>query len=246
MRSERYLFNQDAWFGQAFHIRMVRRSTLGWSIRVLGLVRRSTLEMVDIQARRSLYLQLIRSQLGYASQVWCPQTIESISAIEKVQRRATKYILNLGYMSDIPYPTRLNKLNLLPITYWHEYLDLVMLYKIINGMASVSHGVRLVAVSSRKTRSSSNDDCISLTVPFARTVTFQTSYFIRTTKVWNILNSDLRNKNKSFSSFKYGLVLYYRDALTKSYDTEVPRTWKPVCIKCKRARSLVNSINCCF
>ena len=65
---------------------------------------------------RSLYLQLIRSNLGYASQIWCRQSVEHIRSIEKVQRRATKNILYLGFFSDISYSARLN---LLPISYWH-------------------------------------------------------------------------------------------------------------------------------
>jgi hypothetical protein len=111
-------------------------------------------------------------------------------------------------------------------------------------MVSVSHGVRLAVASSGKTRSLSNADCISLIVPFARTVAFQSSYFVRSTKVWNILNEQLRNKYISFTFFKNGLISYYRDALEKTYDTEDSRTWngwKSVCIKCKKARSLVNS-----
>ena len=61
--------------------------------KLLGMLRRSTTEMTDIQARRSLYLQLVRSNFAFASQVWCPQSVELINDIEKVQRRATKFIL---------------------------------------------------------------------------------------------------------------------------------------------------------
>ena len=40
--------------------------------KLLGLIRRSTLEMTDIKARKYLYLQLVRSNLAYASQVLYP------------------------------------------------------------------------------------------------------------------------------------------------------------------------------
>jgi hypothetical protein len=85
--------------------------------------------MTVINARRlqAVYLQLVRSNFGYASQVWCPQSIKLIEDIEKVQRRATKYILNLGFTTNVSYITRLHQLELLPITYWHEYLDMVLL-----------------------------------------------------------------------------------------------------------------------
>ena len=61
--------------------------------KLLGLVRCTTLEINDTPTRRSLYLQLVRSRLAYASQVWCPQSVELIRDLEKIQRRATKYVL---------------------------------------------------------------------------------------------------------------------------------------------------------
>ena len=144
--------------------------------KMLGLIRRSTQEMSDRKARLSLYLQLVRSQICYASQVWCPQTVEGIGNIEKIQRRATKYILQLGFFTDIPYPIRLQQLDLMPIVYWHEYLDVVLLFKIMNNLVFIPDSIRPKEVMSGSTRHSSSQEKIKLSVPFAKTVTFQTSY----------------------------------------------------------------------
>ena len=101
--------------------------------KLLGLIRRSTLEMTDIKARKYLYLQLVRSNFAYIRIPSMVSTsVQLIENIEKVQRRATKFILNLGFVTNIPYSTRLHNLDLLPITYWHECLDIILLYKIIN------------------------------------------------------------------------------------------------------------------
>ena len=54
-----------------------------------------------------------------------------IEIIERVQRRATKYILSLPYRTDISYKERLRLTELIPLCYWHEYLDLVYSYKSI-------------------------------------------------------------------------------------------------------------------
>jgi hypothetical protein len=85
--------------------------------KTLGLIRRSTLEITDTNARSLLYLQLVRSNFSYATQAWCPQSVKLIEDIEKVQRRATKHILNLGFITDISYKTRL-----LSLTYYLSHI----------------------------------------------------------------------------------------------------------------------------
>ena len=65
------------------------------SNRMLGFVRRNTRSIKNASVRRVIYLTLVRSHLGYATQVWAPQSKELIRKTERIQRRATKYILNL-------------------------------------------------------------------------------------------------------------------------------------------------------
>jgi hypothetical protein len=212
---------------------------------MLGLIRRSTAEMTVIKARRLLYLQLVRSNFCYASQVWCPQSIKLIEDIEKVQRRATKYILNLGFTTDVSYITRLHQLELLPITYWHEYLDMVLLYKLINNYTYIDESALPIIAESGITRRETNENVIRFVIPFAKTVTYQSSYLIRACKMWNVLNSDLRNRDIGLQAFKSGLKTYYKYALSNIYKYDDPRTWKSVSVKCKRARSLDGVLSCC-
>ena len=56
-----------------------------------------------------MYLALARQHLGYATQVWSSQSIELMkSLLERVQRRATKYILMLPFKTEWSYQGRLN------------------------------------------------------------------------------------------------------------------------------------------
>ena len=71
----------------------------------------------------------------YASQVWCPQSVELISNLEKIQRRATKFILGLPFITEVK---RLQQLSLFLLSYWHEYLDLTFLFKVIDRHVRVS------------------------------------------------------------------------------------------------------------
>ncbi len=66
--------------------------------KLLGYVRRSSREISSTRTRRTLYLAVVRSALGYASQVWSPQFISLIKRTERIQRRASKFMLNLPYL----------------------------------------------------------------------------------------------------------------------------------------------------
>ena len=82
---------------------------------------------------------------------------------------------------------------------------------------------RPVISGSGITRSETNDNRIKFLIPYAKTVTFQSSYFIRACKTWNILNDNLRDRNIGFYAFKSGLKLYYKNALSNTYNCDDPR-----------------------
>ena len=119
---------------------------LKWSIQVnqqcarankeLSYIRRNTRTIHNTTTRRTIYLALVRSHLGYATQVWSPQPIELLMKLERPQRRATKYILSLPFACSVSCTSRLQSLHLLPICYWHEYLDMVYLFKVIHGLTT--------------------------------------------------------------------------------------------------------------
>ena len=86
---------------------------------------------MDVQrssTRRTLYLAIVGPALGYANQVWAPQTIDLIRRIERVQRRPSKFILDLPFLCEESYRDRFLSIDILPICYWHEFLDLVFFF----------------------------------------------------------------------------------------------------------------------
>ena len=85
----------------------------GVANRLLGFLRRSAFETHDQRARKLLYLSLVRSNLEYCSQMWAPQAANLILDIERIQRRATKFIPPLPYRSEVSYEQRLLKIGLL-------------------------------------------------------------------------------------------------------------------------------------
>ena len=62
--------------------------------KILGLIRR-TFKINCIEAKKQLYISLIRSQIMYCSQLWRPQLIRDINILERVQRRAIQNLYSI-------------------------------------------------------------------------------------------------------------------------------------------------------
>ncbi len=58
----------------------------------LSLIRRTFSFSTSISTKLKLYLTLVRSQLSYCSQICRPVLMKDINALERIQRRATKFI----------------------------------------------------------------------------------------------------------------------------------------------------------
>ena len=179
------------------------------SNKLLGFVRRASRYIQSTQTRRTLYLSIVRCHLGYATQVWSPQSIGLLKRVENVQRRATKLVLKLPFRCDVTYNTRLQLTNLLPISYWHEFLDIVFFYKAVDNLVLIdSEVLPATRQSTRSTRSSSTNG-ITYIPKRSRTVTYQRSFFIRACRTWNVLPTELRTSHISLASFKHSLFQYY-------------------------------------
>jgi hypothetical protein len=73
--------------------------------KMLGLLRRTCPLSTDRVARRTLYLSLVESQLGYATEVWSPSQSTNKTYLERIQRRATRWILQVK-IGEISYKDR--------------------------------------------------------------------------------------------------------------------------------------------
>ena len=92
----------------------------------LYLIRCTFFATSHIEVKKLLYLSLVRSHLTYCSQLWRPSLIKDIVCLERIQCRATKFILN-DYSID--YKSRLTNLGLLPLMYIFELFDILLLIK---------------------------------------------------------------------------------------------------------------------
>ena len=157
---------------------------------------------------KSLFIALVRSHLGYYSQVWALQSvIRNIKLIEAVQRRAIKFICKTS--TDLTYRDRLIFLHLLPLNYWLEYLDLVFFYKCKANNIRIDLDNYINFCSGRTRRAATGLYLKQNVIP--RTSTFRDSFFQRIVNMWNVFPVEIKMA-KSISSFKEKLksLLFFR------------------------------------
>jgi hypothetical protein len=95
----------------------------------VGLIRRN-FSTLSPQIFLPLYKTLCRPLLEYASCIWNPTSVSDINEIEKVQRRATKFVVG---NFDLPYSDRLKRLNLDSLKFRRRRYDIIQVFRIVNG-----------------------------------------------------------------------------------------------------------------
>ncbi len=121
--------------------------------RSLFLVKRTIAITSPSHIKKSLYLSLVRSQLSYCSQLWRPRLIKDIILLENIQGRASKYILN-NFVID--YKSLLILLNVLPLMYHLELLDLLFVLKCLKDPPDNFDIFNYISYSFGPTRSSTS------------------------------------------------------------------------------------------
>ena len=182
------------------------------------------------KAVKSLYLALVRSHLGYCSQIWAPQSvIRNILLVESVQRRATRFICKTA--PDSSYRDRLVLLNLLPLNYWLEYLDLVFFYKCKSNSVPTDLCNYTNFYSGRSRRGTTGLYLRQNITP--RTSTFRDTVFIRIVNLWNALPDEVKT-SASLSIFKKNLKLLFLERLKNVFNQDNICSYKLICPKCRR------------
>ena len=104
------------------------------------------------------------------------------------------------------YEQRLKKLKLLPISYWHEYLDMMFLFKVSCGAINLPRSFLPTQNLNVRTTRSVQPNCLQFCTKKCYTETYQQSYTIRSTRIWNTLPKLITNKSNSLYTFKKYLL----------------------------------------
>ena len=192
---------------------------------MLGLLRRTFGAFHSITTKKQLYLTLVCSQLTYCSQLWRPQLTKDITSFERVQRRATKFILN-DYDSD--YKSRLITLNVLPLMMRYELADILFFIKSLKNPTANFNITDFVIFSCSSTRSSTHNKLQHVRQFNNRDRHF---YFCRLPRLWNSLPP--LNIESSVASLKRQLKSIFYNHFLENFDSSNPCTYHYSCPCCK-------------
>ena len=153
--------------------------------------------------------------------MWRPHLLKDINALEAIQSRSTKFILN-DYTCD--YKSRLLSLQLLPLMMLYELNDILFFVKSLKEPNTTFSIHNHFTFSSNCTRSASHH---KLFHKLARTNITKNSYFYRLPCLWNALPPiDL---NLSFMSIKHNLKKKFWNHFVNNFDSNFSCTLHFLC-----------------
>ena len=149
-----------------------------------------------------LYKSYIRPLVEYNTSIWAPYSQGDLDTVENVQRRYTKRICQKLNIKFNGYKQRLDILNLETLENRRIKLDLVLVYKIVNGLIFVNQTEIFQVIN---TSYNLRRHKLSLRNPFRITSDIGKYFFTnRIIKVWNDLPETLVN-SETLATFKSGL-----------------------------------------
>ena len=167
----------------------------------LNFLRRN-INVRDHSIKEKAYKALVRPILEYSSSVWDPHTDVLSARLEKIQRRAARFVLN-NYRKTSSVGAMLQQLSWQTLAERRRASRLAMLYKMNNN---------LVAVDITKYLSSKNHTCPTCTenshafcIPHSERDYHKSPYFPKTARDWNQLPEDLVQA-PSIEAFKEGVL----------------------------------------
>ena len=164
-----------------------------------------------------LYKTLVRSQLEYANSLWNPYLKQDISALEKVQMRATKLVAALHHK---PYAERLKHLDLPTLKYRRLRGNMIETYKILSGIYDSTVVPTIPIIYDSVTRGNS----LKISSRRCNYNVRKYSFCFRITNVWNSLPYSVVSAT-SVNSFKNKLDKHWSSQELKfNWEAEISGT----------------------
>jgi len=151
----------------------------------LNFIRRN-IHKCTPEAKAKAYLTLIRPQLEYASPVWDPYTNKLREEVEKVQRRAARFVKN-NYKRTSSVSEMLTDLGWTSLSARRRSARLILFYKAVHNLTAIP--IDHLQRPTRNTRYSGEN---TFTVIPAKIDAYKYSFFPRSVVEWNSLSEFAR------------------------------------------------------
>ena len=174
--------------------------------KVLNLLRRN-LKNCSLKAKKRAYLALVQPHLEFSVPVWSPHLKKDISALEKVQKRAARWMCahwnNQNFSWSKSYEECLNELHWTTLSQRRDILTCCQVYKIVNHLDCIPFQ-HYFSFSLCKSRSHN----LKLSCNHSRINSFRHSFSIHSPFLWNPLPSDIVN-SQSLKLFKSRILSHF-------------------------------------
>ena len=181
------IFDKNLYFDEHIY------TTVNKANKLIGIIYRS-FSYLNVTMLITLYKTLIRPILEYGNCIWSPLFKRQSIILEKVQRRATRLLMELQGLS---YADRLLFLKLPTLKYRRTRGDLIQLYKIVHGLDNVDYNSFFRYSQIDFTRGDRYKIYVSGT-----STSLRHNYFVsRTVSIWNKLKFETKD-SKTINSFK--------------------------------------------
>lgn len=168
----------------------------------LGLLKRTCHFTANNRQKRSFYLSIVRSIFEHCSTIWSPQYSSYIEKFAAIQKRAVKWIngeLFASYSDEVFFEKQ-KELDILPMKHRFIYSDILLMYKIVNGLVPISLPSYITLATPnnvRYTRRNAPIEDLSDYSTLQSSITphcnaFKNCFFYRTIQRWNMLPISVR------------------------------------------------------
>ncbi|KAK2167742.1 hypothetical protein NP493_1264g00008 [Ridgeia piscesae] len=171
--------------------------------KTLGFLRRN-LKIGNKKTKETAYKAFVRPILEYSATVWDPHSANNIKTIEKVQRRAARWVTNRHHQTScvnsiidsLAWPTLQQR---------RKKARLEMFYKFHHHLITIDSEYLPQPTETRSSHRKNNTH--SYNIPYCRTQYRQMSFFPRTIPEWNSLPQEIVAA-KSLDCFKSRLAAH--------------------------------------
>jgi hypothetical protein len=160
----------------------------------------------DKKVYMNLYKQYVRPHLEFSVSAWAPWQEGDKAVLERVQEKAINAISG---MAGLNYEEKCRQLNIETLEMRREQQDLVLTYKILNGIGNIDYSGLFTKIqrTGARTRLAAGYD--NLIMPQARTEVRRNSFAVRVVPKWNRLPDEIK-QSRSVEEFKRKIKNFYK------------------------------------